>query len=65
MKRILEGGPFDGRTFEDDLSHVEITNVPAMGMPGASEIQTNWHSYVYDHTDNNDVAIFRYDGETT
>ena len=66
MKRILQGGPFDGRTYEDDLDDVEVTNVPAVGddMFTAEWLETNWHRYVYHHTDNN-VAVFRYDGETT
>ena len=71
MKRILCGGPVDGRTFEDDLDGVEVTNVPAG--PGVSVTVFDgepsqyvglWHRYVYDHTDN-DVEVFRYDGETT
>ena len=71
-KRVLRGGPADGRTFEDDLEGVDVTNVP--GGPGVSVIDRAgedpefvglWHRYVYDHTDNNDVAIFRYDGDET
>ena len=65
MKRILQGGPVDGCTFEDDLEGVEVTNVPA-NTPGAlvDGLIRTWHRYIYHHTDNN-VAVFRYDGETT
>ena len=69
----MRGGPNDGRLFEDDLDGVEVTNVPAVYnvepeqiVLDNEEVQlvTIWHRYVYDHTDN-DVAVFRYDGETT